>query len=644
MDANEALRLVDQLHYAKFQRHLNDLERQVFIGSWKDQTYSEIYPHKPEYIERTVGYRLWQKLSEASGEKFSKKHVRGAVERLQQRQKQIFISYSDDGHSADGELADLLRQALHQQGYGLYLNNLDVGAVVGGLFSHQSPTEEGQRPTTKALKECHCFVLLLSPRTARREMVLEQLQQLWTWRSDRDRASPLILVLLVDCLPQAVLSHDLQHYLTGAMMGTWQPGSSLHQWVKWLYQYLEGVSHCPLPESSQLDLVMISSPDMAPLAVGMPQATKPMEALAIAAAPPLPAAEPEIPQGQVRLASAFYVERPPCEAQCYGEIGRPGALIRLKAPRQMGKTSLMARILNQAQQLGYRSVALSFQHADRAMFQDLGKLLRWFCSRVAYKLHLSLRLEDHWGDMFGSKDNCTAYFQDYLLAEIDSPLVLCLDEVDAVFQYPTVADDFFGLLRAWYEEASYGSTDSELWEKLRLVVVHSTEVYLPLDVNQSPFNVGLPVELPEFTVDQVTDLARRHGLCWTNQDVINLMSLVGGHPYLVRLGLYHIAQHRITLVDLLETAPTEAGIYGDHLRRHLSYLEQHPDLAQAYGLVLRSPIPTALDSERMFKLHSLGLVHLQGNGAIPSFDLYRQYFRDRLQAVAPEASPPCDLP
>jgi len=112
--------------------------------------------------------------------------------------------------------------------------------------------------------------------------------------------------------------------------------------------------------------------------------------------------------------------------------------------------------------------------------------------------------------------------------------------VDRVFQYPTIADDFLGLLRAWYEEAGYG--DSELWAKLRLVVVHSTEVYIPLNVNQSPFNVGLPIELSEFSAEQVADLARRHGLNWQINMVERLMNIVGGHPYLVRVALYHIAQ------------------------------------------------------------------------------------------------------
>jgi hypothetical protein len=75
---------------------------------------------------------------------------------------------------------------------------------------------------------------------------------------------------------------------------------------------------------------------------------------------PLPVAEPELPSGQVRLASAFYVERVPYEAQCYKEILQPGALIRIKAPRQMGKTSLMARILYQAQRAGISHSSVEF--------------------------------------------------------------------------------------------------------------------------------------------------------------------------------------------------------------------------------------------------------------------------------------------
>jgi hypothetical protein len=330
--------------------------------------------------------------------------------------------------------------------------------------------------------------------------------------------------------------------------------------------------------------------------------------------------------GQVDLASAFYVERPSIEERCYEAIAKPGALIRIKAPRQMGKTSLMARILHRSSALGYATVPLSFQLADSQVFTDLEQFLRWFCAVVALELQLPDRLSDYWNGIFGSKVNCKSYFERYLLANVTSPLALGLDEVDRVLQYPELAADFFGLLRSWHEDAK----NREIWKKLRLVVVHSTEVYVPMDINQSPFNVGLPIELPEFKSEQVQELAHRHGLPWGATEVEQLMAMVGGHPYLVRLALYHIARKEITLTELLATAPTDAGLYNDHLRRHLWNLEQHPQLAAALKKVVITDNPVQLESMQGFKLHSMGLVHLQGNEVTPRCDLYRQYFRVRL--------------
>jgi transcriptional regulator with XRE-family HTH domain len=195
-------------------------------------------------------------------------------------------------------------------------------------------------------------------------------------------------------------------------------------------------------------------------------------------------------KGQVPLDSPFYVERPRIEWLCYETILQPGALIRIKAPKQMGKTSVMARILQYARMEGFRTVPLSFQLADSAIFTDLNRFLQWFCAVVTRCLGLPNRVIEYWDEIFGSNYNCTDYFENYLLAEIESPIVLALDEVDVVFNYPEIATDFFGLLRAWYEKAKYGNSGSDVWEKLRLVVVHSTEVYIPLNINQSPFNVG----------------------------------------------------------------------------------------------------------------------------------------------------------
>ncbi len=93
-------------------------------------------------------------------------------------------------------------------------------------------------------------------------------------------------------------------------------------------------------------------------------------------------AEPELPGGQVDLASKFYIERSPIEDRCYEAIVKPGALIRIKALRQMGKTSLMARILHHAKAEGCVKVPLSFQIADSKIFNDLDQFLKWFCAVV----------------------------------------------------------------------------------------------------------------------------------------------------------------------------------------------------------------------------------------------------------------------
>ena len=318
--------------------------------------------------------------------------------------------------------------------------------------------------------------------------------------------------------------------------------------------------------------------------------------------------------GPVPLNSAFYVERSRIESRCYEEINQPGALIRIKAPSQMGKTSLAIRILTHARQsteaTEVRTVLLSLQQADREIFSNLDKFLRWFCAAVTRKLQLSCQVEEYWSDTFGSKSNCTAYFEDCLLPSINGPFVLALDKVDEVFLHPEIADDFFSLLRSWYEEAAYGDSGNPFWQNLRLIIVHSTEVYIPLDINKSPFNVGLAIELPAFTSEQLLDLAQRYGVDLAQNESL-LMELVAGHPYLVQQALYHLAQ-TANFTQFRQTAATDEGIYCRHLHRHLRSLQEHPTLGSAYEQVVQASEPVELEQLVAFKLHSMGLVKNAG--------------------------------
>ncbi len=169
------------------------------------------------------------------------------------------------------------------------------------------------------------------------------------------------------------------------------------------------------------------------------------------------------PEGDLALAS-----------RVINSLQQAGALVRIKAPKEMGKTSLLLRMLDFAKQQGYRTVSLNLEQVDQAILSDLNQFLRWLCANAARQLQLKPQLDEYWDEDLGSKISCTVYIQDYLLESITAPIVLALDELNQIFEHPQVAKDFLPLLRSWYEEAK----TLPIWQKLRLIVVHSTEIYV----------------------------------------------------------------------------------------------------------------------------------------------------------------------
>jgi hypothetical protein len=117
------------------------------------------------------------------------------------------------------------------------------------------------------------------------------------------------------------------------------------------------------------------------------------------------------------------------------------------------------------------------------------------------------------------------------------------------------------------------------------------------------------------------------------------MAVVGGHPYLVNVALYHLCRGEMTLEELLQAAPTPAGIYSHHLLSYLTMLRDEPQLASALQQIVMADGSVRLDAIAQsilpsaivaYKLESMGLIQLDGNRAYPSCELYRLYFRSQL--------------
>ncbi len=334
--------------------------------------------------------------------------------------------------------------------------------------------------------------------------------------------------------------------------------------------------------------------------------------------------------GPIERESGLYIERPPKEEEAFHAIKEAGALLRIKAPRQMGKTSLVLRILAESASQNYRTIFLNLRDVERENLSNLEGLLKWFCVTISRHLKLPNRVDEYWDEIYGTKGSCDDYFKQYILREIQQPLLLALDNVEPVFSYPKVAEDFLALLRAWHEESK---TDNKL-KQLRLLLAHSTEVYLPLQIKQSPFNVGHAIELTEFIPTQSQKLTARYGLDWNEVQVEQLMALIGGHPYLIQTGLHYMVTRNLELEKFCPLALSESGPYGEHLRSYLIILQAQPNLLSAVQKLLSTSTSLRLNSTEMFKLKSLGLINLNDNDeATIRCELYRQYLKERLELL-----------
>jgi len=344
--------------------------------------------------------------------------------------------------------------------------------------------------------------------------------------------------------------------------------------------------------------------------------------------------EIEFPEGVVPLESEFYVERSPIESNCYQEILKPGALIRIKAPQQMGKTSLLSKILAKGQEKGCQTLRIDFQEADNTVLSELRNFLTWFCVYVSDGLELPNRVAESWQELGGVPRNCTRYIQKHVLAKIETDLVLGLDNLDLVFEQEAISNDFCQLLRSWNDQAKVSDRIGNIWKKMRLVLVHSTEVYRKMDINSSPLaGVGFIVPLREFNQKEVEEFDRNYGFNWGEDKLKKLREIIGGNPALLQLFCDGFNKDKnVKFEQLLETAPTEEGVFGNHLRRHLRNLRQNEDLASGYYSCVTSQEPVELDSTIAFKLHRMGLVKFQRNSVIPRCEIYRQYFSNRLKS------------
>jgi serine/threonine protein kinase len=331
--------------------------------------------------------------------------------------------------------------------------------------------------------------------------------------------------------------------------------------------------------------------------------------------------------GAMPLNSKFYIIRG-ADEEFRAAIARQDSIVLIKGARQVGKTSLLARGLQQARAAGAKVVLTDLQKLNASDLASAEAFYLALADLIADQLGLDVPPDAVWNARRGPSINFERYIRREALGKISTPLVWGLDEVDRLFTC-SFGSEVFGLFRSWHNERSLDPAGP--WQRLTMAIAYATEAHLFItDMNQSPFNVGTRLTLEDFTCQQVADLNERYGSPLKDEaEVARYYSLVSGHPYLARCGLQEMVVRRRDLAELEAIADQEDGPFGDHLRRVIASLEQDPALCEvARGILQGQPCPT---QESFYRLRSAGL--FAGDSARyvrPRCQLYATYLEKRL--------------
>lgn len=333
----------------------------------------------------------------------------------------------------------------------------------------------------------------------------------------------------------------------------------------------------------------------------------------------------------------IYIERPPIEETCRQAIQNPGGLIRIKAPQKMGKTLLLRKTLDYARSLGYRTASIDFSEwgPNNPIFNDYDQFQRSLCAEISRCLQMEdedieSKISKTWGITLSPRKS-TNYFEKYLLLENERELVVTFDRFEVLFDKLNIFEDFCCLLRSWHEK-----TNSQ-WQNFKLILVNSTDDYPELDINHSPFNVGIGVNestgLTGFSLSQTRELLNFYqleDLSIANETVLQkFVDFVGGHPFLLDESFKYLRRNPTqTLQQVKEESPTQTGIFNHHLGEVLETLNSHQYLKDDYIRIIQQyPNSVNLPQRSAFNLRSLGLIKNADNGCfVSSCDLYRLYF------------------
>lgn len=336
--------------------------------------------------------------------------------------------------------------------------------------------------------------------------------------------------------------------------------------------------------------------------------------------------------------------------------------ITIRGPRETGKTMLLQQSgVGLAGREGIKVVSIDLnEFGIHSLAESYDYFLRELARLIARKIEVDLNIEDIWEEQHFSGGSPTTkltwFMEDHILPTIkDQAMILALDEADLLMVHSPHYEDFFSMLRGWYNKGS--NPNLPLWKKFGLILAISTEPHLLIDnPHKSPFNVGHRIYLEDFDKESVLKLnqkyVQRYGLSPVAEaEIDEMIDLLGGHPALTRKVLDTLINNKQeSWPNIAQLADdVNNSLFSVHLHEVFGPLRDRAELKDVFKQILElddSPDRLsdkilgflrlrsfrqrgdALDDQTLFRLIRAGLIRHKGYSYECRNKLYESYFRN----------------